>query len=333
MEDRITDPVAWLAARGLHAVRGGAEIDGEHITAEELEEVRNRRKWRARQHEEDTRLKRDRDAIEQERASLREKERLLAAKEADLLEGRGKTPEPQAELPPLPNPVDDPEGYVRAAQAREDALRQQLTETRRVVDDLRNRTDSIGSEVDSKVNGSATFNRVVSANEQLLNRYAEQHGISGSDMSRVEKHLQAFRVDGEGYGEYVSTADGRRVWQYTPEAVEAADRIARWEHHQGQIEESAFQKGQTESARHQRADRPFQFGEGGVPAADAPLQDLASYYYNLPEKSPVAQRFIDALPVPTVKQLLEFNVEHLADLQGEADMGHPLGVEAVEARI
>ena len=265
---------------------------------------------------------------------MREERRAFAAERADLLEGRGAPADDREELPALPNPVDDPEGYARAAQAREDALRAELRGVRDQVANLQGRTDKIGGEIDAKVSGSGVYSRVIAHNERLLERYAEQKGLSEADVERVKLYLNPLRIENEGFGEWVRTADGRTLWQFTPEAVERADWSARPDAHRQSLSDEAYERAATDVTRSHRADRPFTFGENGVPAVDASIEEQAAYYYSLPEQSPLAQRFMDGLPLDRVKAIVEFRIEEEASELGEVPTGNnPLGVEAVETHF
>ena len=56
---------------------------------------------------------------------------------------------------------------------------------------------------------------------------------------------------------------------------------------------------------------------------------LHDYFYSLPSKSQAAQRFMDDLPLPTVKQILQLHAEQEANEEGGPSPvgGSPIGVQ------
>ena len=343
--DSIERWLKRLHDAGIYPVRGGAEasttdevrtVEGDPISRAELEEIRNRRKWKSEQQREAERLKSERAQLRRDTEIETAKERELAVLRAEVAELRRTTTrvaeEAGQDVPDYPDPVDDPGAFRTTATQRERALRSELSEMKATLAKLTGRFDESARSVAATVNGATSYAQVVSHNNRLMEDYVREHHLSEAEAEDLRAHLHVARVPGRGYGEYAEGAlspDGRQIWKYTPESLPVADRAARPDAWETRIREEERAKVEAARPLEQRAPRSVEFGRGGVPAKTADVSELAKFYYSLPPESQAAQRFIDGLPVPTVQQVLEFRANlEAAELGYEGpDPASPLGVQ------
>ena len=343
--DSIDRWMQRLYDAGIYPVRGGAPaevadevrtVEGDPISRAELEEIRNRRKWKSEQQREAERLKSERAQLRRDTEIETAKERELAVLRAEVAELRRTTTrvaeEAGEEVPDYPDPVDDPGAFRTTATQRERALRSELAEMKASLAKLTGRLEDSTRSVAATVNGATTYAQVVSHNNRLVEDYVRDHQLSEAESEDLRAHLHMARVPGRGYGEYAEGAlssDGRQIWKYTPGALLVADRAARPDAWETRIREEERVKVEAARPTGQRTLRSVEFGRDGVPAKTADVSELAKFYYSLPPESQAAQKFIDGLPVPTVQQILEFrsNLE-AADLGYEGPApASPLGVQ------
>ena len=302
MDDRFLNRfglgLARLQSIGHCPVRGGAEagaeeatdvdVAGERVTPEELETIRNDRRWRQRNEERAAELKRDRDALEHERELLRERERQMEAERTRYL-----TPEEKKDdgltLPELPESViDDPDGFRRTVDARESALLREVRQLRTELGELRTNVTASERAVDTKVNRTVEQERVVAHNNRLFDDFKAKHpDLSDKELQDIREEAQ-WRGRGPGRGRQVGN-----VWEYTPEAFDDSY----WVKHRDKIlareREEAENRGLRNRAR--TSGGGFRLGSNGVPNAKSTVEEQANYYYSQGEYSPEAERFIEAI--------------------------------------
>lgn len=238
------------------------EIDGEKVKLDDLVDAyKNKKDWQKAS------TRRDQELAEARR-SLEAVTNKIIDKIGDK-DGK-ETAEPEIEwlekIESLPDPVTDKESFQRELKgvfkdvsrwAKEEAARQAGDQTRRVQEEFA-----------QKLEAKAIESRIIDSNYRVLNeRLAEiAPGLSKADRAKVEQEMAGYR--GERHGAYVSLADGTRVFQYSPDAVDAAIRTLN-------IKPPAPKK--EAASKGERQEAPAK------PPVNAPLNDKISYLRSLPE--------------------------------------------------
>lgn len=337
-EDSTTtrDHVAWLLERGIWPVRGGGPADDEgELTAEERKNLTDMRAWRRKQHAEDERLKAERERLDEDRGSTKEQSRELAALRAEVAEMRGgaRGNGQSDDDADYPDPVDDPAGFKTRAQREAAELRKEIKALTQTVAGLTGKVNDTGRNVAATVNGASAYHRVAARNDQLFEDFATDNALSESDMDDLREYVQAFRIKDRGYGGYAAGAtspEGNQIWQYTKQALAQAANAAFPEKFRDSVraeERAALEK---ERGPGPASNKPMVFGQGGVPAKDAPIEELTEYYYSLPEGSADLIRFSDSLETSQLKEMMTLRTNQEAEALGygpEAPGQSPLGVQ------
>ena len=292
------------------------EVAGETVTRQEWLDFKNNQNWRKTNTDEAEKLSTRERIIAAQQAELAEERRELAARRADAAEGTRPprvTEEVEEELgelelPPLPNPIDDPVEFARVIEERDrlkDAhyRKERAADRRRHAQELEATGRTASTTAEARVAQAGAFQQ----NRETISGYFAKmektgHPVSAAEQAKLIKYMDtSLRLPEEGMGQR-DRASG--VFVFTEEALAAGDAYVRREYWKQQAKQEGYREAEKAGAVNGHTRDGLPLSAGKPPGPNATGQELFEYAQKLPEK--VQDRYVEGLPAKQLEAFLKY---------------------------
>lgn len=289
------------------------EIAGEKVSRQDWLDFKNNQSWRkANTETAETLSAKERVLLAREEA-LAAKERALALKDVEAPRGREAAAEDEdedeadPELPPLPNPIDDPVEFARVIEQREKILLKHGREmSRKAAARAKQGVAEARQAAMTTAADSAAAQADYQANRETIKDYFDEmekagHPVPAALQPRLIKHMDSsLRIPDEGMGQRGRSG----VFVFTKEALAAADAFVRRDYWREQAKNEGYAEAEKAGAANGKERDGLPLSAGKPPGSSATGQELFEYAQRLPAKA--QDRFINNLPPKQLDAFLKY---------------------------